>query len=96
MGRITRRIGKSIDFVDGKGYANMSHEKTTRLIFERLAEYEEIGTVEEFTEIKELQTPKKPSIVNMQNTCQNKDCCETLLRNYNNCPWCGQKIDWSK
>lgn len=43
MKRVTRRIGESIDFVDGQGYANLSHEKSVRLLFERLAEYEDIG-----------------------------------------------------
>lgn len=41
MERLTRRIGSSIDFVDGKGYGNMSHEEGVRLLFERLAEYED-------------------------------------------------------
>lgn len=43
MKRITRRIGESIDFVDSKGYANLSHKEGVRLLFERLAEYEDIG-----------------------------------------------------
>ena len=43
MDRITRRIGTSIDFVDGKGYANLPHKEGVRLLFEKLAEYEDIG-----------------------------------------------------
>lgn len=43
MDRITKRIGTSIDFVDGKGYANLPHKEGVRLLFEKLAEYEDIG-----------------------------------------------------
>lgn len=43
MDRITRRIGTSIDFVGGKGYANLPHKEGVRLLFEKLAEYEDIG-----------------------------------------------------
>lgn len=42
MDRVTRRIGESIEFVDGKGYAKLSHEESARLLFEKLAEYEDI------------------------------------------------------
>ena len=52
MDRVTRRIGKSIDFIDGKGYAKLSHEESTRLLFKKLAEYEDIGLTPE--EIKLL------------------------------------------
>lgn len=52
MERITRRIGNSIDFVGNKGYANLSHEEKVRLLFERLAEYEETGLSPE--EIKKV------------------------------------------
>lgn len=62
----------------------------------RLQEYEDVGSVEEFTELKELQTPKKPSAVDMQNKCPNIDCFENVLRYYDYCSSCGQKIDWSK
>lgn len=47
MERITKRIGGSIDFVDGKGYAKLSHKESTRLLFEKLAEYEDIGLTPE-------------------------------------------------
>ena len=96
MGRITRRIGTTIDFVGGKGYANLSHKEGVRLLFERLEEYEDLGTVDEFAELKELQTPKKPDVVGMQNKCHNIDCFESVLEYYNHCPGCGQKIDWNK
>lgn len=47
MERITKRIGKSIDFVDSQGYANLSHKEGVRLLFEKLAEYEDIGLTPE-------------------------------------------------
>jgi hypothetical protein len=41
MGRITRRIGDAIEFVDGKGYANLSHEEVIKLLFKTLADCED-------------------------------------------------------
>lgn len=41
MDRLTRRIGKTIEFVDGKGYANLSLADGQRLLFKRLADYED-------------------------------------------------------
>lgn len=43
MSRITRRIAgsRSIEFVDGQGYANLSHEESVRLLFEKLADCED-------------------------------------------------------
>lgn len=44
MERITRRLANgSIEFVDGKGYANMSHADGMKVLFERLASYEDTG-----------------------------------------------------
>ena len=42
MERITRRIGTTIDFVDGKGYANLPHKEGVSLLFGKLAEYEDL------------------------------------------------------
>lgn len=44
--RITRRIGNSIDFVDGK-YANLSQGQKMRLLFEKLANYEDTEMIPE-------------------------------------------------
>ena len=64
---------------------------------QKLAEYEDLEmTPDELAELKELQTPKKPSIVGMQNKCPNIDCFESVLRHYDFCSGCGQKIDWNK
>ena len=41
MERITRRIGKSVDFVDGKNYTQLSHEEKMRLLFNSLADCED-------------------------------------------------------
>jgi len=43
MDRVTRRIGDTVDFVDGKGYSNLSHAESVRLLFNTLADYEDIG-----------------------------------------------------
>jgi|688.fasta_scaffold793524_2 hypothetical protein len=49
--RLTRRIGNIIEFVDGKGYANLSLVEGQRLLFERLAEYEDKEYEAEFDSI---------------------------------------------
>lgn len=42
MNRITRRLSNNIiEFVDGKGYGNLNHNQGVKLLFERLAEYED-------------------------------------------------------
>jgi hypothetical protein len=43
VSRITRRIKGTeiIEFVDGRGFANLSHEETVRLLFKTLAETED-------------------------------------------------------
>jgi hypothetical protein len=44
MDRITRRIDDEIiEFVDGKGYGNLSYRKGLKLLFERLLAYEDTG-----------------------------------------------------
>lgn len=57
---------------------------------------EETEAIDKAIQIIEMQVAKKPSKVNMQNKCPNIDCFESILRHYNHCPGCGQKIDWSK
>lgn len=43
MKRITRRIEgtNTIEFVDGKGYGNLTHEETVKLLFSKLADCED-------------------------------------------------------
>lgn len=43
MNRITRRIKgtETVEFVDGQGYAKLSHEETVRLLFKTLADAED-------------------------------------------------------
>ncbi len=54
MERLTKRIGDSIDFVDGKGYSKLPHKESVRLLFEKLAEYEDTGlSPEQVLELKE-------------------------------------------
>jgi len=55
MNRITRKLGcGSIEFVDGKGFANLSHSESAGLLFERLYAFEETGYSPE--DIRQLQT----------------------------------------
>lgn len=41
MERITKRIGESVDFVDGKKYATLPHEDKVKLLFNSLADCED-------------------------------------------------------
>ncbi|MNW50767.1 hypothetical protein D3C74_282270 [compost metagenome] len=43
MNRITRRIAgtDTIELVDGKGYANLTHEEVVRLLFKTIADCED-------------------------------------------------------
>jgi hypothetical protein len=54
MERVTRRLNSGIiEFVDGKGYASLTHEQGVRILFERLAEYEDVGLSPE--EVRDLK-----------------------------------------
>lgn len=61
---------------------------------EELQQYRQIGTVDECREAMERMIPKKPVVIEMQNTCPNCSC--NIHRNYWNCKECGQTIDWGK
>lgn len=41
MNRITRRIGDIVEFIDGKGYSNLSSEEEKKLLFKTLADCED-------------------------------------------------------
>lgn len=43
MDRLTRRKGDILEFVDGKGYANLSFAEGQKLLFSQLAAYEDTG-----------------------------------------------------
>lgn len=49
--------------------------------------------LEEYQKLKEKETPKKPILINNENTCPNYS--EQTLRFFRKCCWCGQRIDWS-
>lgn len=70
---------------------------------QRLAKYEDIGTVEEFKTLKEKNEPKKPLDATM---AKDKDtnvgdigrcpCCNYIVaEDMLWCDECGQKLDWS-
>ncbi len=60
----------------------------------------DINTLDEIIEIVEKRLPLKPMQPEMDMDgsasipCGN--CGEELRKMYDYCPWCGQKIDWSK
>lgn len=41
MSRITRRIGESVEFIDGKGYSELTQEEEKKLLFNSLADCED-------------------------------------------------------
>lgn len=62
-------------------------------------EYGEIGTLEEFKELKEKATPKKP--INQQGFprfgyCPTCGKTVTKHSSYVGCTWCLQTLDWSE
>jgi len=78
---------------------------------ERLAMYEDIGTVSEFRELKEKATAKKPKLEQVEIDYYEYDClecpncggfigyateCEEEHYQIGYCPCCGQKLDWSE
>lgn len=65
-------------------------------VIEECADYEEIGTVEEFRKLKDKNTPKKP-ILNKTMNIYFCPLCERRI-NYAHslfCSGCGQAIDWN-
>ena len=60
----------------------------------------DINTLDEVIEIVEMREPLKPLQPEMDidgsATIPCGYCGEELRVMYNYCPWCGQKIDWSK
>ena len=61
---------------------------------------EDINALNEIIEIVEMREPLKPMQAEMDidgsTTIPCGYCGEELRVMYNYCPWCGQKIDWSK
>ena len=71
---------------------------------DKLAEYEEIGTAEELTKLKEKEIAK-PIIKNANGVFCPKCWCWINHRQYtinvgedhpNRCEWCGQRLNWGK
>ena len=74
----------------------MDCNEAIKILIEKQHEIEEYGATDIAIEALEKQIAKKPSLVGMQNKCPNIDCIENVLRYYNYCSECGQKIDWNK
>ena len=84
----------------GKNYAQ-GLEDAWEEARERLAMYEDIGTVSEFRELKEKATAKKPNdITELKGdfgTVGKCPCCNGITDDtYCYCDDCGQKLDWSE
>lgn len=71
---------------------------------DKLADYEAIGTIEEFKALKEKNEPKKPILnnpnINEFYVKEAKLCpaCHSYINNWSGdyCRDCGQKLDWSE
>ena len=71
---------------------------------DKLADYEAIGTIEEFKALKEKAEPKKPILnnptINEFYVKEAKLCpaCHSYINNWSGdyCRDCGQKLDWSE
>lgn len=81
---------------DGEAYSNYIRPAVTK----RLAEYEDIGTVERFRELEEKATAKKPYYVqyDVNPEIGNYHCpaCEGFVLYTHPICSCGQKLDWSE
>jgi len=62
-------------------------------ILNELREYSSIGTVEEFKDLKEKNTPKKVEYQGEHEKCPS---CGSFHVFGNYCTECGQKLDWGK
>ncbi len=70
-----------------------------------IQQYRALGTTEELQELKEKQIPKKPIFVHflqendgggyMCPACKNGTVLNAYGDKSNNCPYCGQALDWS-
>lgn len=87
-----------------KGYElaiNESIDKHNLMIVykDRLKEYESIGTIDEFKDLKEKNEPKELAEHNFQDEVHHYLCpsCRSIVScNQNYCDECGQKLDWSE
>ena len=66
-----------------------------------LEQYRAIGTVEEFKDLKEKSTPKKPILSKSMITEKEYQICPICERlalydgiKFDYCQYCGQKLDW--
>ena len=71
-----------------------------KALIERLADYEDIGTVSEFRELKEKATAKKVKGISLTHESRVGNCpyChQFVMEKYDkSCPKCGTNLDWSE
>ena len=105
MERLTERFNNGQAAVMGCGenckydykYCRNHYEECPEInkIYERLAEYEDTGlTPEQVMELKERDTAKKIEINAGIPTCP--VCGRRIVKCYDFCPDCGQRIGWEE
>lgn len=80
--------------------------KIAKAEHEEIQQYRAIGTVEECREARERQKGKRPIFVHplqfddfgdyMCSTCKTGTVLNAYGEKSNNCPYCGQNLDWSE
>lgn len=91
-----RQDGKTKWALTSAGMGNASTQFLYGTHADKLADYEAIGTVEEFKALKEKNEPKK-MLHNGVNWYRCPNGCEIHKKQFEKdwyCPKCGQKLDW--
>ena len=96
--RLTRRNSdNSVGIKECRYYNYDDFQKMAK----KLAEYEDLGTVEELKEAREKQIAKKVIGIKAKLITRHCPSCQEwavfeLKRGMKFCPSCGQKLDWSE
>ncbi|MCX4327822.1 MAG: hypothetical protein OSJ45_11085 [Lachnospiraceae bacterium] len=112
MERLTKRIGGYAHGAEGRSEDNLTGaycrgEFEAAACVEKLAEYEDIGTVEECREARERQRGKKVNNrtllrdlngnpYTVRGDCPNCGNVNLVEINTSYCNTCGQKLDWNE
>lgn len=82
-----RKLGTLEELAKAKKYIDLAKKhRTIGGMIDECAEYEEIGTVEEFREASEKQKAKKPLLVSKKEKIMEGDYVHVI------CPLCGEEI----
>lgn len=100
MSRLTLRINDSVYYTEDKNENIVPEEMKMRNVkkcLKKLADYEDLGTVEELRELKEKNTPKRIGYLRSSGKEQYYcgECGRDLFSKKDKyCAICGCKIDW--